>query len=537
VKSKAVLVFFFLLTLVLYYPTIGAGFVTDVTGGIENITTAPFSDLLVSFGFPALNQLSIFLFYLLYYTFGTHGLGWYLVYCLLHAANAFLLYQLSARLLTDFKIDKATAIAGLGALLFLISPYQSEVLVWRACQNYLLSVLFILLSLSNALQYLETTQRRDLIKIQAFFLLALFTFELSLTTPLILTTLLLARFFYLEQKPRFRQSFQWLVLPQIVLVALYFCLNRLVVGTWIGHYGAKVHLGFSLENILGNSQKYFYKYLGFVRFLEHKIKSGVFNFAEQYAVIGFGFFALLIGGLLYYSIKKKKNKMGAILLFTLLFFIALLPVINLYFYSTQLLENDRYGYFASAFFYTGLTLLIFQLPGLLKKLILLIYFSAALFFLVQLNQDWKISNQVFEALIEDFRWHDRSKVYVLNVPDNYNGIYMFRIIGKGSGFVDALKFVGGHPFKGEMTDVLQYNMLAPTDGVKVERISDRKLKVIHNQWGNWFWKNGIGAGKGYETEDYKVSVNKYWYEIEFKQPPEGATFIYQDGMKWKEFKL
>ena len=234
VKSKVILAVFFLLLLVLYYPTIGAGFVTDVTGGIENITTAPFSDLLVSFGFPALNQLSIFLFYLLYYTFGTHGLGWYLVYCMLHAVNALLLYQLSFRLLTDFKIEKATAIAGFGALLFLISPYQSEVLVWRACQNYLLSVLFILLSLNSALQYLETSQRRNLIKTQVFFLLALFTFELSLTTPFIIATLLLARAFYLEYQPRFRKSFRWLVLPQIFFIGLYFCLNRLVVGTWIG---------------------------------------------------------------------------------------------------------------------------------------------------------------------------------------------------------------------------------------------------------------------------------------------------------------
>ena len=314
-------------------------------------------------------------------------------------------------------------------------------------------------------------------------------------------------------------------------------MNRLVVGKWIGHYGAKVHLGFSIETILGNAQKYFYKYLGFVRFLEHKIKSGVFNFAEQYAVLGFSVFIVLLGGFLYYSLKKRSKVIGGFLLFVILFFIALVPVINLYFYSTQLLENDRYGYFASAFFYTGLILLFFQLPRLLRYPVLAIYFITSLFFLVQLNQGWKTSNQVFEALIEDFRWEDRSKVYVLNVPDNFNGIYMFRIIGQGSGFVDALKFVGQKNFEGEMTDILQYNMLAPTDGVKVERINDRKLKVIHNQWGNWFWKNGIGAGKGYEVEDYKVSVNKYWYELEFKVPPEGATFIYQDGMKWKEFKM
>jgi len=150
---------FLSLTLCFYLPTLQAGFVTDVTSGVERIQGQPFHNIIYSFGFPALNQLSILGFYLLYTLFGLNGWPWYLVFGGLHALNAFLSFMLFSRLFQYFTIKQGTSISLMGALFFLLSPYQTEVLVWRACLNYLLVTTFILGSLWCLIQYLAQENR------------------------------------------------------------------------------------------------------------------------------------------------------------------------------------------------------------------------------------------------------------------------------------------------------------------------------------------------------------------------------------------
>lgn len=170
VKRPIFVFFTFLcLTLFLYLPTVGAGFVTDVTSGIERIQGQPFRNVLYSFGFPALNQISVLGFYLLYTVFGLNGWVWYLIFCSLHAFNAFLIFRLFRRLFHYSEIKQATSISLIGALLFLVSPYQTEVLVWRACLNYLLVTALILLSLYYLLRYLETEERQYYYALHGFF--------------------------------------------------------------------------------------------------------------------------------------------------------------------------------------------------------------------------------------------------------------------------------------------------------------------------------------------------------------------------------
>lgn len=527
---------FLLLTLLLYYPTIHCGFTTDVTGGIERISTRPFKDILISFGFPALNQLSVALFYIQYKIFGTNGIGWYLVYGGLHSFNAFLLFKIFYRLLTTFEIPRAYWIASVGAVFFLISPYQSEVLVWKACQNYLLAVCFIFSCLWYTLVYLKSKRRRDVLKIYGFFLLALFTFEYGLFTPLLLIAFLVIWRLLSVESNYFWADIKMLVLPQFLAVGGYFVLSKLVFGKWIGHYGAATHLSFPIKKMMATGLKFLAKYLFFVRSYPPTYKRTVFNFIDQYAYVLFALFLLLYGFGVVYSIQKNKKPFLLLLLCLALFAIAVAPVSNLYFYYLQQLINDRHGYLASAFLLMGLSLLLFQLPKYLNYSLVIGYACCALFLLVSLNGQWRTSQTLFDSLMKDFRWHDASKVVLLNVPDNYKGIYLFRIIGIGSGFKDALQYVHGDEVKGQFIEVTQYNMATPTDGVRVEKISNSQLKVTFNQWGNWFWRNGIGAGSGYENEYYKVHFKGQFYELTIKEGLEDAVFIYQNSGMWKEFK-
>ena len=341
---------------------------------------------MVSFGFPALNQISVFLFYVLYQFFLTNGFGWYLVYCLLHAVNAFLLFKITQRVLVMFEIDKLNQyVAVVGSLFFLISPYQSEVLVWRACQNYLLATCFIFCCILNVLKYIEQPSKKYLFSVYAFFFLSLFTFELSLLTPILIAMLIISRHFFIPKFTNLFSILKVLVLPQIIAIGGYFCLNRLVFGQWIGHYGAATHLNFKVELIISNSQKFLIKYLGFVRFFSHDFKTAIFNFIDANASIGFTILFLGMIVLMINSIKKRKKATGLIIILILLFFIGLLPVLNLYFYHLQYLENDRHGYFASAFIYIALALTFNQLPKVLGKFLIASYLMLSLYFLAPLK--------------------------------------------------------------------------------------------------------------------------------------------------------
>ena len=540
-KELKILFYFIIITLCLYYPTIDSGFTTDVTGGIERLSTRPLKDILISFGFPALNQLSVALFYIQYQLFGINGFGWYLVYGGLHSFNAFLLYLIFKELFAKYTLKSGEIIALSGALLFLISPYQSEVLVWKACQNYLLSVCFIFSSLLNLVWFLSSGQKKYLWSIHLFFLLALFTFEYGMILPFLILILLLFSFLIQESTNNIYQQVRVLILPQILALGGYFMLMKILFGTWIGHYGATVHLNFPIKIMLANALKYLVKYLFFVRFYAHPTKTAVFNFIDNNIFLLIGLLLILILGLLFFNRRKKKASIVFLLLCSALFFTALLPVLNLYFYYLQYLINDRHAYLASAFLYMGIALLCFQLPKYIGPVFLIAYISISAFSLVQLNGHWQDSTNIYNGLMDNFSWYDAPQVVLLNVPDNYKGIYLYRIIQKQekdrSGFEDALEYISAKNFEGQMLEITQYNMETATDGVSVTQLTHNTLKVTFNQWGNWFWRNGIGAGEGYENEYYKVRFKGQWYELELKNGLKGAVFIYQDGDQWKEFEF
>ncbi len=537
VKRPVFVFFAFLsLTLCIYLPTIGAGFVTDVTSGIERIQGQPFRNVLYSFGFPALNQISVLGFYVLYTAFGLNGWVWYLIFCSLHAFNAFLNFSLFRRFFEQFNIKQATNISFIGALLFLMNPYQTEVLVWRACLNYLLVTAFVLLSLHNLLRYLATEKRLYFYALQGFFLLALFTFELSLILPLLAIVFYTSWLWVANQQHRFLHFFMKISLPQFILMGGYFLLNKWIIGSWIGHYGATTHLKFSLTTMSDTLLKYGIKYLFFVRSYPHQWKQQIFNFCDDYSVGLLGL--IVIFSLFFLVYKKQGNQKNTVIYLSLgtAFGLALLPVLNLYFYWIQAIENDRYGYLPSVFGLMLLTFFLFQLPKFLRYILLTIYFMISLSLLIQTNQTWKESTTVFYSLLEDYRWQDAENVVILNVPDNYQGAYMFRIIGRKSGFQDALTTIHQQKIKGKIWEVAQYNMTRPTDGVQILKKTPNQLKVTFNQWGNWFWRNGIGAGPTHQRSIYTAHFKGQYYLLDLKNPPANTVYIYQDGKEWKELE-
>jgi len=528
--------FVFLLLLagvhLLFAGTVQAGFVTDFTGLQWRLDGAPFSDFLNCFGFPALNQVANFFLYFFYHAFGTNGLPWYLVYTTLHVVNGFLGYKLGEKIFARSGFVAPHIPALMASLLFVFSPYSVEPVVWRVCFNFLFCTLLMLGSLWQLLNFLETQSRRSLILSHVFFALALFTFELAVTFPL------LAWVFAFAWQPDGagrRRFLKFYFLPQSLLLSLYFLLNKLLLGGWVGHYGAAVHLKFNLPAIVGNLLKYFTKYGLFWREWPHGKKEALVQFFDQPAV---GWAALATGAALLaagvYFYKKCPFRLRQTGVGWLLFFAALLPVSNLYVAWVLHGENDRYGYFASVFFFMGLTALLFYLPRILRYGAFATLLLLSVYFMNRTVRFWGNGSRIFYSLLEDFRWQNAPEVYVLAFPENYAGIPVFKDFSRQDlAPKDALKYSAGKELKGQVYQIAQFNMNSPEDGVSVKTGSTNRFSVTFNQWGNWWWRNGIGTWN-YETGKYRFTVEGNGSKVEIKDPAAGAVFIYSIGGKWYE---
>src|SRR5215471_15749475 len=127
-SSRYLFFFYWLLTLVLYYTTRQCGFVTDFYGWQDKFNHQSLLGAWDTFGWHANQQVSVFFFYILYALFGTNGWGWFLCFSLLHAANGTLLFRFFERLMKKLAISNATILSFTGSLLFLVSPFNAEVL-------------------------------------------------------------------------------------------------------------------------------------------------------------------------------------------------------------------------------------------------------------------------------------------------------------------------------------------------------------------------------------------------------------------------
>ncbi|MBA2423448.1 MAG: hypothetical protein H0V61_09540 [Chitinophagales bacterium] len=536
-KDYLLLCLFIVLVLIVYFPTRHAGFILDFLAWQNNFNHGTFIDAFSSFGYRAQQQFFLLLFYSFYKLFHLQGFYWYVLFSGLHALNGWLLMLFFLRLFSKFNIPNGYPIAIIGTLLFLLSPYNAEVVVWKVCLHYLLTASFLLLIFHCAISWFETSRRIYLITSFICFFLAMFSFEWSIIIPV--ATALFAIFYNLskpDNKAWLKKS-ALLIAPQFLLLPLYFLLNNLMFGTTVGHYGQEVHFSFDFYSSGSQYLKYFVKDLLFLRHFNHPTKMAVLDFFSRHEVILVSFLIilfLLIAALIFYRKINPRIRLATLCL--LMFFIALTPVSNLYMSMLLLSENDRYGYFSSMFFFMMLIILIYSLPAIIRYAMIVGLLSISLILLIKTTVLWSEANNVYLGLINDFRWYNSKEVYVLNIPDNYHGIWMFRIINEPSALPECLELIGDKKCDGTITDIAQYNMMAPGAGVTVSSDSLKQIHVMFNQWGNWWWRNAIGAGD-YETEKYAVHFVDNGYVLRMKELDAMDTFIYQVGDKWEEFKL
>ena len=543
-ENAIVLAFFFVAVHLLYWKTWQAGFVTDFTGLQERLEGAPFSDILNCFGFPALHQVTNFFLYSFYKIFGVNPLPWYLVFTGLHVVNGWLGYRLAKKMYRRTPVRRharppnwSSAVyipAFIASLLFLLSPYNAETVIWKVCFNFLFCTCMMLSSLLFLIKYIEKEKRADLIIAHALFVVALFTFELALALPL----MALAFLFFLNNGKSIRKKIWPISGVQFFFTGIYFLLNKIWLGSWVGHYGEEVHLNFSLNSIASNCIKYFTKNLFYWREWGHGTKEAFIQFLDK-PVIGYAF--LIAGILLFITyivfLKKINQKIKTIVFAWLLFFIALAPISNLFVAWILHGENDRYGYFASLFFYIGLIALFQNLNKKIRPVFYCLFLLASIIYLNKINGYWKNSAEIVNSLLTDFKWKNNSEIYVLAFPENYKGIPMFKDFSREDlALKHALKYNAKKETKGKFYQIAQFNMNARSDGFIAKTDSNNIIKLEFREWGSWWWRHGIGTGS-YETDKYDFKTVNKGCEISIKNVTADAVFIYSDGGQWQEVFL
>lgn len=529
----ALALLFLVLTILLYWESRYAGMVMDYTGWIEKFEGKPWTDVFVCFGFPANQQVAIAFLYLMVEIVGQHELIWSLIYWIFHAVNALLLYLLLKDLFVIFQLKYAEWRSFVCALLWLCCCYHGEVVIWKVTQNYFVLAFFNLLMLRDYLRFFLSGLSKYYWRATALFIIALFTFEQALVNIamvlLLMGALIAAGKIAFDKKVMMR-----ITLPMLMSIGVYFLVSFLWIGDWVGHYGSEAHLSFDIKLILANYARYFLKYIAYWRFYDYSSKEFLFHWMGNWSWL----ILLILGALMLLVLRKLKSRSLIVLtvlmaVFTVLMF---LPVSNLHMVWEGVSSGERYTYFASMFYFP---LIILMLSPLLETVQL---FTAIGLLVVNVSllspttDAWKNNQYIYRNLVDAYRWEEEELVLFLNSPDNFNNTFLF-IDKDQHGFEDALIYYGKKNIAGEVYDVVQYNMFTINDGVSVKKVGEDEFIVEFNQWGNWWFHNGIGAPKKIDAPYYTLEIEEwYYYRIKLKPNAKDAVLIYQDGPELKEFK-
>ena len=266
--------------------------------------------------------------FILFKLFGTAPFAWIGLSVLLHGLNAFLVFRISSYVQRSFLETENSWISFFAGLLFLLSPYQTEAVIWQpAALEIMLSASFSLLAAFFLFRYLHSHRNTDLLLLHLSFLLAVFSYESSLFFPAIG---ILSFVFLRKKSGALSQELfvKKILFPQVGFIAAYFISCKLFYGQWIWH--GDTTLSTSPLLYTGTLLKYFAKFFLLYRYLPlENLDASLRNFYSHSALLFPAFIAVaaLLSALIYFLRKRKET---AFLLFLFLcFLVSLIPVLPL----------------------------------------------------------------------------------------------------------------------------------------------------------------------------------------------------------------
>lgn len=532
-KGSLLMLFaFYFITLFLFYvKACNSLLIDDGIAGLVKFEEQGYRGFLNSFGFTSLYYFHDFFNLLVYLVAGKSSFGWFSVMITFHSVNVTLNFIVFRKFYSLLEIKNAAGIAFIGSFLFAFSPYQTENVLWAATLHYAIALCIFFVSagllLNNLKQgYLET--KTTLIVI-ALFIVALLTLEISLFFPFAYFTLALAIIWSKKTRVSFTQLITRFLIPLLLTIVLYFIATRILKGHWIPHYGETHLQNNTVKNFSTNIARYLFKLLGFIHFTEYQNREMVYTLCERWkralaiesSIVIFFCFAFFL--------LRKKTEAKTFICVTLLAFVFLFPVLHMYFMYVFNTENDRLSYFFSVALYQLVPFVLVSLSVYLGILFSAGFAIVGGYFLEQQVNKWHEAGLLQTRCISSFVWMDAPKIYVLNSPTNFAGVYEFR---NNMRLPYALRFFKDFKKSEKIIPVLSSNYGSSSDSTVVSVVNDSTLHVAVN--GGWLMDEFHGA-VDFSNEEITVDVleGPPAYNVVFHKKITGSVFVYSTGSGFK----
>lgn len=498
-------------------------------GLAESLRQGAISASLYFTGFPFI--------YLLYKLFGSASSLWVGTCIVLHVANSYLVY-----LITRFWLNISSCTKYLpcffSALIFLVSPYQVESVLWGAVSaRWLFHAFTFLLCLYVLLLYVTNRGVKKIIFIYVFFLLALFSNETAIVFPLISGICFFMIMRFKKNSITVKEYFFRIFFFQALFILLFFIINKLYVGHWLWHGGKFEEQVVNPIAYIKTGIKYLAKFFLLYRYLPYEVWD---DQARDFFSNNIFLITLFITVALFSVIVIRKLNISVninqhfITMFFLCFLFMLIPVLPLDSSFLNYHYPDRYAYIASVFFYSFFVISIYLFFPKTYSLLLSVYVVLNIIFLIQTSAIWRDSNDYCKNLANDFApFCKYDRVYVLNETEYYKGVPAFRSALAATIYY---KYQNDQPNKIKIVSGAYQNSF--NDSIIFVSIDSIRNKVIVRSTlkKTPYFCTG-GWPESYETDEYVANFDSTGcsYELQFKNKiPANAVFLYINSGRWKK---
>jgi hypothetical protein len=533
------LLLFWVITAALYAPAWHSGFVTDAIDWLHDAETLPLVNYLnrSNSAVHALYQTTQLITLGFYKLLGTSRVAWHLLFISMQAVAAHMLYTLCREIFGAANLRNRQQIAFWGAVFFCVSPYLSEVVVWKACFHYLQGLILMLGILICLERYIYTRHQRLPWIAAGLFLVSAFSLEMFYLTPLLAASTL---FYYrslgwqMAAKPRTWAIF---LIPQLLIFCLHLGLFHWMYGEWGSHNTGGVFTVPFLDYV-AKGLKYIFHIVFFGRYWPQELKEHVYAICEKPACAYIFLSAVFLPFMLFLLRRARKGysheQIELLLVFWTLLGIGL--ALPMPFERLFDLSGNRYLYVPLAFCGMRLAVIGSRLPWRwLKVALAAAWILVSCFLTLRTNRHWQTSERINEQLLTNFPEASGKTTILLSMPYCYKGIPMIKAWPWGN-FARMREMLLQHPTP-NVYDGMAFNLTAPSNGSIAEVVNDSTVKVTLQQWGTWWWYMDFG-GRSYETPDYRIDMRDqgHWYEIILKRPFDQYQLLYQVGDKWQVVK-
>lgn len=432
IHHKYYLILLFIIGTIVYFPMFFNGFVWDdhefLINNVQyhNFNLSIFFDNYLNTGH-MYRQVLVLWYTLTYSLFGENAMYYHITQLCLHTLTALLLFFL-------FKYYFHKIIAYILCIFFLIHPINSETVLWISSVQTILCTLFGLIALLIA--HSQKLTHNKILFLNFFLFLSLMTYELG-----ILFFAFVFIYFYLKKSPHIK-----LITSLILIIILIYILLRYFGGAIKMHelttnqeITTVAHKLFTLPSII----LYYLKMV----FYPKDIYIWQFWSVKQFSFIGFVVPLLILHFIMFvyllYMQRARKRKIKGISFFSLLFFIGILPLLQIF--QLDMTVADRWFYIP----FIGLLGIIGIIVSTHRKSLL--KYKKLIFILLILL----LSTYSYRTFQRAFDWKDDITLFSHDLQYQQNHLYLNYNLAV---LYDQQKnYTKAQPFMKKVKDVTTYN--------------------------------------------------------------------------------